>query len=135
MARQNAKRQGDRPQEAPAAEAPGAPAEQPVNGGGSRRPPAYEYRLGRIKAVVWLNHHPESGPWYSVNVVRSYKDDAGNWKTAHSLGRDDLLPAAECLRQAFIWISIQSSGGGGHTPQSSTSAAQGQSDVASELPI
>lgn len=73
---------------------------------GTRKPPAHEVRIGRIRAVVWENHHQETGRWFSVNLVRTYKQ-GDQWKQATSLGRDDLLVGAECLRLAFLWIAAQ----------------------------
>ena len=67
--------------------------------------PAKEFRLGRCKVTLWLNHH-EKGDWYSMTFARSYKD-GDQWKTASSFGRDDLLPVSELARQAFHWIHRQ----------------------------
>jgi hypothetical protein len=80
------------------------PTEQ--RGSGPKRP-AHKIRLGRIWATIWENHHPETGRWYSVTVTRSYQDGQGQWKSAGSLGRDDLLAAAEVCRLAFLWINEQ----------------------------
>lgn len=79
--------------------------QQGQSGTGSRTPPAYECRIGRIKAVVWTNRTTEGEEWFSTTLTRSYKDSQGNWKSASSLGRDDLLVAAECLRAAFLFIA------------------------------
>lgn len=74
---------------------------------GARTPPAHECRIGRLKVTVWANHSEKEGVWYSVNLTRSYRDGEGNWKQATSLGRDDLLPAGELLRLAYLWIAQQ----------------------------
>jgi hypothetical protein len=82
---------------------PAQPTEQ--RGSGPRRP-AHKVRIGRIWGTVWENHH-ESGRWFSVNVTRSYQDGQGQWKSASSFGRDDLLVVAEVCRLAFLWINDQ----------------------------
>lgn len=73
---------------------------------GGRKPPAYECRMGRIRAVVWKNDGKD-GAWYSVSVTRSYKDGEQNWKQATSFGRDDLLVVAEAVRTCWLWIMAQ----------------------------
>jgi hypothetical protein len=78
---------------------------------GNRTPPPAEFRCGRLRATVWKNHSDTNGDWYSVTLTRSYKDGEGQWKTATSLGRDDLLLAGEVLRMAYHWINRQYGGG------------------------
>jgi hypothetical protein len=85
-----------------------------------RRPPAHECRIGRIRATVWENQHPEQGRWFSVTITRSYKQGE-QYKTANSFGRDDLLVVAEVSRLAFLWIAQQNGtnlGGGTTEPPS-----------------
>lgn len=69
-----------------------------------RRRPAHEVRLGRIKATVWANHHPEQGTWYSVSIQRRFKDGQGQWQSATSYGRDDLPLVAKVAEIAHTWI-------------------------------
>jgi hypothetical protein len=66
--------------------------------------PAKEFRRGRIRATVWRNNHEKMGVWYSVTLTRSYKDEGGQWKSATSFGRDDMLSVGEVCRQAWHWI-------------------------------
>ncbi len=85
--------------------------------GNGRRPPAHEIRCGRIKATIWENESKE-GVWYSVTMTRNYKDGQGQWKSATTFGRDDLLVVAECSRMAWIWLAQQNGtnvGGGGES--------------------
>lgn len=77
----------------------------PATQGGGRNPPAREFRFGHLRASVWENHHATEGVWYSVTFCRSFRDAAGNWKTAHSFGKNDLLALAELARQAYLWIA------------------------------
>jgi hypothetical protein len=84
--------------------------------GSDRKPPAVEFRIGRIRATVWENSHPEKGKWFSITLTRSYKDNQGQWRTASSFGRDDLLAVGEVTRMAFHWINREY-GGGQRDPQ------------------
>lgn len=76
--------------------------------------PIRELRLSRIKAAIWQNESNGSGPLYNVTISRVYrlppeqrdKNDNG-WRQTASLGRDDLLIAAEVLRMSFSWICQQ----------------------------
>lgn len=69
-----------------------------------RPKPAFEFRLGRVRATVWENHHEKTGRWFSVAVTRTYKDGDGKWQNATTFGRDDLFVVAEVVRQARLWI-------------------------------
>ena len=84
--------------------------------GGKRSHPAFEYRCGRIRITCWENHSEKEGRWFSCSLTRLYKDSSGAWKSASTLGRDDLLVACEVLRQAFHWINKEL-GGGQRNPQ------------------
>jgi hypothetical protein len=95
----------------PQGQTPPAPEQQTQGQGGERKPPAAEFRLGRIRATVWANHSEGHGTWYSVVVTRSYKDGKDQWKTAQSFGRDDLLVISEVVRMAYHWINKQLGGG------------------------
>ena len=52
--------------------------------------PVAEVRIGRVKATIWPNGTEEQ-PRHNVTFSRLYKDDAGEWKTTQSFGRNDLL--------------------------------------------
>jgi hypothetical protein len=61
---------------------------------GELRPTA-EVRIGRIKATVWANVRDDGkGTWYSVQLVRLYRDGE-EWRTSQTFGRDDLLLVAK----------------------------------------
>jgi hypothetical protein len=83
------------------------PNPEPNGSGGTRRPPVHEVRLGRIRATVWQNESENGDAWFSVTISRSYKDSKGEWRTANSYGRDDLLVVSECCRLAFLWVVYQ----------------------------
>lgn len=81
------------------------PEEQP-------RRPATEYRLGRVKAVVWLNE-TQLGGRHSVVFYRLYKQDgADGWLQTHAFNRDDLPLVMKVAEMAWIYIfgAMQSEG-------------------------
>ncbi|MBX9580246.1 MAG: hypothetical protein K2X87_08050 [Gemmataceae bacterium] len=108
MAKRNGRKPDGAAQGAAAGHEQQAAPEQPVNGQptGGRKPPVAEFRVGRIKVAVWENHSPDTGAWYSFTLTRSYKV-GDTWKTASSLGVDDLLVAAMILTDARRWHARQ----------------------------
>jgi len=42
---------------------------------------------------------------YNVTVVRSYRDDNGDWKDSQSIGYDDLMNVAALMYEAHAYIS------------------------------
>lgn len=67
-----------------------------------KRQPAKTFRLGRVRANVWLND-AGNGAMYNVTVSRPYKDGDA-WRDATSFSRADLLPLRKVLDQAHDWI-------------------------------
>lgn len=65
--------------------------------------PAFECRYGRLRATIW-KQESDKGPWYTVVLTRSYQDQQGEWHSAQSFGRDDLLVVAKLCDQAHTWI-------------------------------
>lgn len=66
--------------------------------------PAHKIRIGTVSAIIWRNP-AEKGPWYSVQLQRSYKNGDDEWRQTDSLGFDDILTAAKLLDQAHSWIA------------------------------
>jgi hypothetical protein len=64
--------------------------------------PAHKLRLGLIVATIWDNNG-----FYSVDITRSYKDQAGEWNSTTSFSHNDLLNFAKCAERAEIWIARQ----------------------------
>lgn len=64
--------------------------------------PAFEVRLGRIKATLWENYG-EHGEFYSTTVSRLYKDANGKWQQSDSFSRDDLPVLQKALDLAYLW--------------------------------
>lgn len=74
--------------------------------------PAFETRLGRVKAIVWANH-TESGIRHAVTFKRIFKRDANSqWEESTSFGRDDLPALMHVAQEAWLWIFHHGSQGG-----------------------
>ena len=66
--------------------------------------PVHTVRHRSIKATIWKNE-TSTGAMYNVSVVRSYRDDNGEWKDTHSIGYDDLMNVAALMYEAHAAIS------------------------------
>lgn len=66
--------------------------------------PVHTVRHRSIKATIWRNE-TSNGSMYNVTVVRSYRDDAGEWKDSGSIGYDDLMNVAALMYEAHAYIS------------------------------
>ena len=42
--------------------------------------PAAKLRDGRLTVTIWANEGQEDRTYYSVDLVKSYKDDADQWQ-------------------------------------------------------
>ena len=73
----------------------------PANGANK---PVHTVRHRSIKAAIWKNE-TANGPMYNVTVLRSYKDDGGEWKDSNSIGYDDLMNVAALMYEAHAYIS------------------------------
>lgn len=51
------------------------------------------------KATIWRNEG-EKGPYFSVTLTRSFRDDNGNYQDTHSIQSKDLLRVSELARSA-----------------------------------
>lgn len=65
-----------------------------------KKPPVVKLRAGLLQVAIWRNES-EKGPWFSVTLLRSYQNEAGEWQETDSLNGYDLLEAAELLRLAW----------------------------------
>lgn len=75
--------------------------------------PAYEVRLGRVKAAVWANQG-DAGVWFSVVFSRLYKE-GDSWKRSESFSRDDLPLVAKLADRVHTWIYEQTGAADGMT--------------------
>ena len=71
---------------------------------GSANKPVHTVRHRSIKATIWKNE-TSNGPMYNVTVVRSYREEGGEWKDSHSIGYDDLMNVAALMYEAHAYIS------------------------------
>jgi len=78
------------------------PTQQETAGTGNK--PVHTVRHRSIKAAIWKNE-TSNGPMYNVTVVRSYRDDNGDWKDTQSIGYDDLMNVAALMYEAHAYIS------------------------------
>lgn len=72
--------------------------------------PEKKFRAGAVAATVWRNDRQratgETFSYHTVSLDRSYKDQAGNWKTASSLRLQDLPKAALVLNEAYKYLAL-----------------------------
>ena len=92
------------------------PTQQETAGTGNK--PVHTVRHRSIKAAIWKNE-TSNGPMYNVTVVRSYRDDNGDWKDSQSIGYDDLMNVAALMYEAHAYISsLRAKESGGRNPSS-----------------
>lgn len=64
--------------------------------------PYAEFRDGLLKVTVWKNDRKDGGrSFFSFDLRRSYKDEAGNWHETAGLTGDDALKAGNLLQLAY----------------------------------
>ena len=66
--------------------------------------PSVKFRVGNMNAAVWKNEG-DNGSFYSVTLVRSYKDSDGKWQNSDGIGAGDLLNAMKALERCENWIA------------------------------
>ena len=62
--------------------------------------PTDTLRDGSLKATIWKNEG-EKGAFFSVNLSRTYKDDAGNYHDSDSFSGSELLRIAHLASRAY----------------------------------
>ena len=68
----------------------------------STNKPVDTIRDGALKATIWANPYKEGdGLRYSVELVRSYTDNDGNWHDTNSFGNGELLRVARLTGKAY----------------------------------
>ena len=68
--------------------------------------PAKKFKIGLVTATIWDNDG-----FYSIDLSRSYKTDAGEWRNTNSFHHSDLLNLSKCSERAEIWIGRQVNAG------------------------
>ena len=66
------------------------------------KPPEHIIRFGLIKASIWRNQ-TRSGEWYTITVVRLFKN-GDHWTESTRFGRDDLLLVSKVCDLAHTWV-------------------------------
>ena len=66
--------------------------------------PSVKFRVGNMNAAVWKNDS-DNRSFYSVTLVRSYKDSDGQWQNSDGIGAGDLLNAMKVLERCENWIA------------------------------
>lgn len=61
-------------------------------------------RVGPIKATIWENSNEKNQIYHSVTIVRTYRDDEGNWKETNQFFTDHLPLVQLASNQAFTLI-------------------------------
>lgn len=72
----------------------------------SGKPPVHSIRYGNVKASVWLNDSA-NGPFHTVTVQRSWRDDVGEWHDSLSFNFKDLPSLAKAITDCHSWIAWQ----------------------------
>ena len=65
--------------------------------------PAATLRDGAIKATIWKNaaKDADKNDFYSVNIVRGYQDQDGNWKDTTSFSGAELLRVSNLAQRSY----------------------------------
>jgi hypothetical protein len=63
-------------------------------------PPRDVLRDGNLKASIWRNDG-EQGPFYAVDLARTYRDDQGELQDSRSFAGGDLLRISELARRCY----------------------------------
>ena len=66
--------------------------------------PTETLRDGSLKATIWKNEG-DKGTFFSVNLSRTYKDDAGNYHDSDSFSGTELLRIAHLATRAYDLMS------------------------------
>lgn len=66
--------------------------------------PTETLRDGSLKATIWKNEG-EKGAFFSVNLSRTYKDEAGNYHDSDSFSGSELLRIAHLASRAYDQVS------------------------------
>lgn len=68
--------------------------------------PEKTFKAGAVQAAVWTNES-DKGAFRTVQVTRSYKDRAGEWKQSTSLRAADLPRATLVLNKAYEYLTME----------------------------
>jgi len=64
--------------------------------------PSKVFRIGSIKASIWVQHSESGRPYSLTKLVRTYKDKTTDeWKESNSFSADDLPKLELAVKKAF----------------------------------
>ncbi|TWU37509.1 hypothetical protein Q31b_42970 [Novipirellula aureliae] len=66
--------------------------------------PVKEFRLGAVRASVWINRKESGENWFTVSTSRGYKDRDGDWSDSKSFRPHDIPVLGNVLELAQTWI-------------------------------
>lgn len=72
----------------------------------AKNKPAWEVRIGSIRAVAWQNENKNTGqPWFNVEINRRFKQ-GDEYKDSSSFnGLADLCQVKQAVELAIGWLS------------------------------
>ena len=65
--------------------------------------PVAKFKDRGLEVSIWENSNDQD-KWYSVNMERSYKDDADKWQKTTSLNKSDIPRAMALYQLAYAKI-------------------------------
>lgn len=74
----------------------------PMNDGNK---PVHRIKYGAVKATIWRNDSAK-GPFYTVTVSRSWRDDNKEWHDTASFHFKDLPNLAKAISDGHSWIAL-----------------------------
>ena len=63
--------------------------------------PETTLRDGTLSATIWKNSGEAGKIFYSVKIIRRYRDDAGNWHDSDSFTGSELLRIAHLATKTY----------------------------------
>ena len=62
--------------------------------------PVDTIRNGRLKVTIWQNNNTNGNPFFTANMVKSYKDKNDKWRETTQLTGNEISHAAALLNNA-----------------------------------
>jgi hypothetical protein len=66
--------------------------------------PVHKIRLGSISVSIWENARENGKTSYRAVVVKTYRDQKGNWQETNSFRADDLVLVSTVAQRAADWM-------------------------------
>lgn len=68
-----------------------------------KKKPIHDFKIGKVKAVIWKNETKDQETWFNVEFSRFFKQGE-KWRDAKSFRRDDLPILGLAIDMAYRWI-------------------------------